>query len=285
MRIAFRMMLPAAVLLLLTVAGAICLAGSDVLLGKVVPPSSQVPAEQIDHSSWNSLLGRYVDESGMVDYTNWKANAADVALLDKYIDHLSAARFPRTPPVATKLAYWINAYNAVTVRGILREYPTTSIRNHTAKLYGYHIWKHLKLRVEGNTYSLDQMEHAILRKMGEPRIHFAIVCASIGCPKLSNEAYVADRIDQQLTRNAQAFFADKTKFNFDARRQTLQLSPILKWFAEDFGRDQAARLQSIAPYLADPQAEALATKGDARVSYLDYDWGLNDQAKVGSARR
>jgi len=262
-----------------------CFAASDVLLGRVVPPSLQVPAEQIAHSKWNSLLVKYVDERGMVDYTTWKATTADVTALDAYIDHLSTTKISPKTPADVKLAFWINAYNAVTVKGILREYPTSSIRNHTAKLYGYNIWKNLKLRVDGNAYSLDQMEHEILRKMGEPRIHFAIVCASIGCPKLANEAYVAERIDEQLTRNAKDFFADQQKFEFDPQRRTLNLSPILKWFAEDFGNDQAAQLRAIAPYLPDARAQQLATSGDARVSYLEYDWGLNVQAKVRSARR
>lgn len=272
-------------LLIVASLGTQCYAASDILLGKVVPSSLQVPAEQIDHSTWNTLLGKYVDERGMVDYTNWKASAADVAALASYIDHLSAAKFSPKTPAANKLAYWINAYNAVTVKGILREYPTTSIRNHTAKLYGYNIWKNLKLRVDGNVYSLDQMEHEVLRKMGEPRIHFAIVCASIGCPKLANEAYTPDRIDEQLTRNAKDFFADRNKFNFDPQRQTLNLSPILKWFAEDFGNNQAARLRGIAPYLPDARAQQMATGGNARINYLGYDWNLNDQAKGRSARR
>lgn len=271
--------------LVVTSLGIHCYAGNDVVLGKAVPPSLQVPTEQIDHSTWNSLLGKYVDERGMVDYTTWKASATDTAALDAYIDHLSTAKFSPKTPAAVKLAFWINAYNAVTVKGILREYPTSSIRNHTAKLYGYNIWKNLKLRVDGKAYSLDQMEHEILRKIGEPRIHFAIVCASIGCPKLANEAYVAERIEEQMTRNAKDFFADQQKFRFDPQRRTLELSPILKWFAEDFGNDQAARLRAIAPYLPDARAQQLANSGDARVSYLDYDWGLNDQAKVRSARR
>ena len=88
-----------------------------------------------------------------------------------------------------KLAFWINAYNAVTVHGILREYPTSSIRNHTAKLAGYNIWKDLQLAIGGRAYSLDTMEHMILRPEREPQIHFAIVCASIGLSRLLNEAY------------------------------------------------------------------------------------------------
>lgn len=128
------------------------------------------------------------------------------------------------------------------------------------------------------------MEREILRKMGDPRIHFALVCVSVGCPKLLNEAYVADEIDEQLTENARDFFADRQKFRFDPQRQSFQWSPISKRFAEDFGSDQASVLRSIVPYLQDARGKRLAASGSARVSYLDYDWGLNDRGQVDPAR-
>ena len=126
--------------------------------------------------------------------------------------------------------------------------------------------------------------------MGDPRIHFAIVCASIGCPPLRNEAYTAENLDAQLTDNAKRFFADPKKFASSPQGE-LKLSKILSWFAEDFGPNQAAQLRTIAPYLPTPTAQSLANSGRARVSYLGYDWGLNDQgaqaapAGSGSASR
>ena len=109
------------------------LAGPTITVGRNVPASQQVPVDKIDHSPWNSLLNKYVDKNGFVDYTTWKASTADQKLLDQYIQHLSAASFPASSTREAKLAFWINAYNAVTVKGILREYPTTSIRNHTER--------------------------------------------------------------------------------------------------------------------------------------------------------
>jgi hypothetical protein len=255
-----------------------CLAGPVVTVGAQVPASGRVAVGSIDHSAWDALLKRYVDAQGMVDYAAWKASAADQQALDKYLAHLSEATFSQEARREAQLAYWINAYNAVTVKGILREYPTSSIRNHTAKLFGYNIWKDLQLLVEGKSYSLEQIEHEILRKMGEPRIHFAIVCASLGCPRLLNEAYVAERVDEQLTTNAKAFFADRTKFHYDAARRTIAVSPILKWFAEDFGANQGDQLRRIAPYLPDAASRQLAKSGSTRISYLDYNWGLNDSS-------
>lgn len=251
---------------------------TDVLLGSPTP--NTVPADEIDHSIWNELLSTYVDGRGMVDYTSWKTSTKNVQLLDQYINHLSSATFASTTADDVKLAYWINAYNAVTIKGILREYPTSSIRNHTARFYGYNIWKNLKLHVDGGKYSLDDIEHKVLRKMGEPRIHFAIVCASIGCPRLLNEAYTSDRIDEQLAMNARDFFSDHDKLRYDVKKRTVSVSPILKWFGEDFGSDQSARLRTIAPYLPNQQVRNLAESGNVRISYLDYDWDLNDQAKA-----
>jgi hypothetical protein len=247
-----------------------------VAVGANVPAERRISVERIDHSTWNELLKKYVDANGMVDYKSWKASAGDSQSLDAYLTHLSAAAIDRNSTRESQLAFWINAYNAVTVKGILREYPTTSIRNHTAKVYGYNIWKDLQLSVGGQAYSLDAIEHQVLRKMGEPRIHFAIVCASKGCPRLLNEAYVPERLDEQLTLNARAFFADPTKLSADVRSGVIQVSPILKWFAEDFGTDAATQLATIAPYLP-TNVRPVAESGRARVNYLDYDWGLNDR--------
>jgi len=254
-------------------------AGSEATVGLDVPREKRVPVDQIDHSGWDRLLKKFVDVGGMVEYTGWKASRADRQALNRYLNRLSHASFPRSSSRQAALAFWINAYNALTVEGILREYPTSSIRNHTAKLFGYNLWEDFRLLVGGRPYSLEEIEHEILRKMGEPRIHFAIVCASIGCPRLLNEAYTAVKLDQQLTANTRAFFADPDKFRHDAARRTITVSPILDWFAEDFGADQAKQLRTIAPYLPDDDARQLATSGTVQVRHLDYDWGLNDQSR------
>lgn len=263
---------------LFATAGMPALAGPVVTVGANVPANGRVSIDRIDHVAWNALLAKYVDSRGMVDYGTWKATAADQQALDQYIAHLSQASLSLPARREAQLAYWINAYNAVTVRGILREFPTTSIRNHTAKLFGYNIWKDLQLLVDGKQFSLEQIEHEILRKMGEPRIHFAIVCASIGCPRLLNEAYVAERLENQLAVNTRSFFADRTKFQYDAGKGTIAVSPILNWFAADFGATQADQIRRVAQYLPDEPSRKLAARGTARVSYLDYDWGINDRS-------
>lgn len=279
------MSLAALAVLLAALVSSLSLAGNKVTLGKQFPSGKRVSFDGVSHTAWDKLLHRYVDQRGMVDYTGWKASSADRQGLQTYLQSLSQADPVKPASREAKLAFWINAYNAVTVEGILQEYPTTSIRNHTAKVIGYNIWDDLLLVVGDGSYSLNQMEHEILRKMGEPRIHFAIVCASVGCPPLRNEAYSADRIDEQLTDNAKDFFADPAKFHADPSAREISVSPILKWFADDFGADQAAQMHTIAAYLPDKASQQLARSGQASVRYLDYDWGLNDQAKHPSTAR
>ncbi len=250
--------------------------GSPVLVGKQVPASQKVALGVIQHDAWTALLQKYVDQQGNVNYKAWKANAASIQALDNYLAHLSKAKIGSRNSVEAQLAYWINAYNAVTIKGILREYPTSSIRNHTAWLIGYNIWKDLKLQVDRQQVSLDAMEHEILRKLGEPRIHFAIVCASVSCPKLQRWAFEAEKLDEQLTTAAEEFFADTSKNRFDASSGRVQLSQILSWFGDDFGDTSADQMRFVAKY-APATARSLLVGGRAKVSYAKYNWGLNEQ--------
>lgn len=251
-----------------------------VLVGRDWLAAERVAMGEVSHQTWDELLQRYVDADGLVDYAGWKQSVEDSRRLEDYLATLSRVDEARDATTTERLAFWINAYNAVTVRGILREYPTTSIQNHVARVWGFNIWRDLKLIVGDSRYSLGNIEHAILRKMNEPRIHFAIVCASRGCPRLLNEAYSAERLEEQLSRNTVAFFADPTKCSVDAEQNELQLSPILDWFAADFGTSTPAMSQRIADWLPE-SAQVIARSKDVRVKYLDYDWNLNDQATAG----
>ncbi len=270
--------------LVLLVAGVVAagwLGGSKVHVGREVSASQQVSIDRIDHRLWDWLLNRYVDDRGGVNYRAWKASREDSQLLQRYLDTLSTASISKQASKEAKLAFWINAYNAVTIKGILREYPTSSIRNHTAAIRGYNVWKDLLLGVGGEAVSLEQMEHQILRKMGEPRIHFAIVCASHSCPRLLNRAYTAENLGEQLAINTKHFFADSQNFRYDVQSRRFYLSSILKWFGEDFGSSQAARLNAISPYLPTKAAYQAAQNNTVNVSYLDYDWSLNEQEAAG----
>lgn len=260
-------------------------AGSKVYVGRQVAAGLQTSMDQIDHSPWDAILRKYVDDDGMVNYRGLHGSPADVQALDSYLQSLSTAGPQMRATRDAKLAFWINAYNALTIHGILREYPTTSIRNHTPKLWGYNIWKDLQLYIGGQPYSLEQIEHEILRKMGEPRIHFVIVCASIGCPRLLNEAYVPSRVQVQLEANARDFFSRSQNFRYDQPNRRFYLSSILSWFDEDFGSDRAAQLRKIAPWLPTEAAQQAAAQNAVSVSFLDYNWNLNEQDSPRGASR
>ncbi len=272
-------------MVLAAAAGQVARAGAKVYVGARVSAGRQVSMDRIDHSVWNSMLRKYVDQNGMVNYRALKASSNDVQAIAGYLKTLSAASTRLHASRDARLAYWINAYNALTMHGILREYPTSSIRNHTAKLFGYNIWKDLQLYVGGQPYSLEQIEHQVLRKMGDPRIHFAIVCASISCPRLLNEAYVANRVQQQLDANARDFFSRPQNFRYDQRNRRFYMSAILSWFGEDFGANQAAQLRKIAPWLPDAASRQAAMQNSVSVSSLNYNWNLNEQTARTAARR
>ena len=237
---------------------------------------SQAPLEQVDHSTWDRLLKKYVDQDGMVNYAAWKASEADRAALKQYLAALSQAAPEAKTTKEGKLAFWINAYNALTVHGILEVYPTSSIRNHTAKVLGYNIWKDLLLPVGGKKYSLEAIEHQVLRKLSEPRIHFAIVCASIGCPRLRNEAYTPDKLEEQLADNARDFFSRQKNLQVDFAARVIRVSSILDWFGTDFGPTPPAALKSLLEYMP-ADAKQVISSNSFSVSFLEYDWSLNRQ--------
>ncbi len=263
-------------------------------LGQQWPNGQYVSMDQIDHSSYDSLLQKYVDKNGMVNYGAWQRNSADRKLLGQYLVQLSKASPSIKSSREGQLAFWINAYNATTLEGMLQEYPTSSIRNHTAKIAGYNIWKDLPLLVGGKPHSLEAIEHQILRKIGEPRIHFAIVCASVGCPRLLNQAYVPDRLEEQLAMNSRDFFSRPQNFRVDANG-TMHVSAILDWFGEDFGATQQAQFTTLQQYLPE-NAQRVAVNPRAKVTFQEYDWSINEQkaarttsapakAKAGSGKR
>ncbi len=249
---------------------------ATVVLGRKVPKNQRVEFDRMNHGPWDGLLKAYVNAQGEVNYAAWHRSPQAIAQLDAYLAHLSMAEPSLKASREATFAFWVNAYNAVTIKGILREYPTTSIKKHTPVI-GYNIWKHLLLQVGDQQISLNDMEHKVLRKMGDPRIHFAIVCASISCPRLLNEAYQPKTLEEQLTRNTQQFFTVDRNFRIDLSSKTVYLSSILKWFASDFGANQAAQLRTLAPYLPTDAARQLAATPGVRVKYISYDWNLNKQ--------
>jgi hypothetical protein len=246
------------------------LAGCVLALGLStgVAPATCPPVDQ-SHAQWTALLQRWVQD-GRVDYAGLEQSGR--AALDAYLAGLSnacATDYERWTS-AERIAFWLNAYNAATVRLILDHYPIASIRK-IGWLPGAAFREKLLPMpgLKGGTVSLDDIEHGTLRSsFREPRIHFALVCAARSCPALRSEAYRGADLDRQLDDQARQFLHDPRKNRVDPATRTLRLSPIFKWFRGDFEADSGSLPRYLARYLGD-------------VEFLDYDWSLNDQAAPG----
>lgn len=211
-----------------------------------------------NHSSFDELLKKHVLENGDVNYINFKK---DRKLLSEYIASLSHNMPDGSWLKEEKLVFWINAYNAMTIDLILRHYPIKSIKD-IDKPWDQRHWK-----LGNKWYNLNDIEHKILRKMNEPRIHFAIVCASISCPKLLNKAYTSSNLEEQLTMVTKGFLNDSTKNNLS--KNNIKLSKIFQWFTKDF--KQNGSLIDFLNVYSDVKVSAKAKK-----SFKDYNWGLNE---------
>lgn len=226
------------------------------------------------HAAWTAVLGRWVRD-GRVDYAGLAGDGRPA--LDAYLATLSgtcAADYAAwTAP--ERIAFWLNAYNAFTVRLILDHYPIASIRR-----IGWLPGAAFRERfipmpgLKGKTVSLDDIEHGTLRSaFREPRIHFALVCAARSCPPLRGEAYRGADLDRQLRDQGRIFLNDPAKNQVDVAAKTLRLSSIFKWFRDDFEAAAGSVPAFVAPYLDHDGASVAGFT----VTYLDYDWALNDQ--------
>ncbi len=257
--------------------------------------ATAVAGQGFDYGDYGDVLAAYVNDQGMVDYEGLKAHR-------EKLDAFATALATLDPTVydqwteKQKLAFWINAYNALTLQTIINHYPIQSSlfesllypKNSIRQISG--VWDELQFAVMGQKMTLDHIEHENLRKnFNEPRIHMALVCAAMGCPPLRNEPYVGDRLDAQLDDQTRRFLQNPQKFRIDPVNGRVYLSSIFKWFGQDFikkygtdekfaGKSDAERavLNFISGYVDEDIAKYLAT-GKYDVEYLDYDWSLNEQ--------
>lgn len=223
--------------------------------------------EHLTHSIWNDLTSKHVSTKGNVDY---KGFLQDEKKLDVYLNELSQQHPDKSWKKNDQLAFWINTYNAFTVKLILKYYPVNSIKDIAGSIYKINTpWDIKFIHIDNETYDLNNIEHGILRKkFKEPRIHFALNCASVSCPKLRNEAYIGEKIDAQLDDQAKCFINNPEKNKITA--QDAQLSLIFKWFAGDFKSKKKNAIDFINKY----SEEKIV--GTTKISYLSYDWNLNE---------
>jgi len=246
------------------------------------------------HAAWDALLRQHVvvAEGGHASALDYAALQARRPALKVYLDTLSTVSAAGYGGWSRpqQLAFLINAYNAFTVERVLTRYPDlTSIKD--LGNFVQSVWKKPFFQLLGQARSLDDVEHGLIRAPGafdDLRIHMAVVCASIGCPMLRNEAFVAERLDAQLDDALRRFLSDRSRNHHDARSATLWVSKLFDWYRRDFERGQAGpnALQSWFAGHADilgatPAAQADIRAGRCKLAFLDYDWALNDVRVAG----
>ena len=213
-------------------------------------------------SEFNSLLQSHVTETGFVDYKSLKKNEAK---LDAYLGYLNSTSPAKDWSADKEKAFWINVYNAYTLKIILDNYPLKSITNINND--GKTAWKTSFVKAGGKTYTLDHVEHEILRKkFKDPRIHVGVNCASGSCPKLGNMAFTEANIDSELERLMKEFINDSSRNKLSAKK--VEISEIFNWFKGDFTANG-----SVIDYI-NKYADSPVNK-KAKIKYLTYDWSLN----------
>jgi hypothetical protein len=223
-----------------------------------------VMASDTLHADFSRMLAAHVDKG----HVNYPGIAAD-ARLAEYLQTLDRVKADDLESREERLAYWINAYNAFAIKGILDgSSPSTFFGR-----IGY--FKSDEYRLGGESIDLYDLERKLLVPQGEPRIHFAINCASRSCPVLRSEAYTAKTLERQLEESAEDFINDPGRNRFDRENKVAYLSMIFDWFEEDFTTDDGAVLDYVARYVNDPVLAEELRNGSYRVEHLDYDWNLN----------
>jgi len=259
----------------------------------------EVKSDSFDHSysTYNSLLNEYV-ENASVNYSGFIDSRAEFETFLRTIGSVNENDYESWTQ-EQKLAFWINAYNAFTIKAIIDHYPIKrsfslvgifyAPSNSILQIKG--VWTKLQFRALDRMVTLDEIEHQILRKeFNEPRIHIAINCASISCPDLSNEAYVAERLEQQLAQASINFVNNPSKgIQIDEQKGKVKLSKIFKWFGEDFIQNyggtklfnnyslkENAVLNFTAEYLEAQPVKEYLMNNKLKIGYLGYDWHLNE---------
>jgi hypothetical protein len=240
------------------------------------------------HKDWDDLLKkhvRYVQDgnASQVDYAGFAADRPALkAVLDDY-QKVAKSEFDGWSKPQQQ-AFLINAYNAFTIEKVLTRYPKIGSIREFGSVFG-NPWKDKFFTLFGQPAYLDQIEHEILRRDGvydEPRVHVAVVCASIGCPMLSRDAFTADKLDNQLEAGMKRFLSDRSRNRYNPQARKLEISKIFDWYGKDFEKGHKgyasvkATMARYADQLADkPEDRALVRDQKADVSFLDYDWSLN----------
>jgi hypothetical protein len=233
-----------------------------------------VPEEEITTSKLNVLLGEYVDSEGNVDYSVLEREGE----VQRYVDGLKDADTENMKGNA-RLAFWINAYNMLTIYGILRELKrdeSFAQKGNKSYVKRFNFFYRTKNEVGGRKISLYKMENQILRKeFAEPRIHFALNCGSASCPLLKDGLYSDENLDAELEAATTLFVRSPSGTRLDREKDVLHLSSIFKWYSKDFEKSAGSVLNFVRRYMADQDREYLENNPGLKIEYQPYDWGPN----------
>src|SRR5258708_7569308 len=243
-------------------------------LGLIVSFRAQAAEFDQSYPLFDAVLKNYVMDA-RVDYAALKGHPQE---LGHYLDQLASVTKSdfRQWNEKQQLAFLINTYNASTLRLIADHYPVKTIKDIGSFLNGP--WDQPVVKLFGQTITLNTLENGILRKdYAEPRIHFALVCAAKGCPPLRNEAYAGARLDEQLDDQAKIFLGTGSKNRVDANDRVVYLSPIFKWYGDDFTTKAGSVLNFVRPHFPGREAKEMGP-AEFKIKYTDYDWSLNDSS-------
>ena len=233
-------------------------------------PTVEKGGAALTHAAWDGLLKKYVNDQGMVNYRGVKADSLS---LNAYLQDLSAHLPSKGWTEADRLAYWINAYNAFTIQRVIRAYPLKSIKDlGGAKTLVNTTWDQRFIQLNGDRYSLNDLEQRIMRKQfADNRIHAALVCAAMSCPRLRNEAFTGPRLNEQLDAQSREFVNNPTKNKLSLADKP-QVSAIFNFYPKDFAKNGSTSVQDFINRYATQKI-----KSDAPLTYLEYNWALNEQ--------
>jgi hypothetical protein len=250
-----------------------------------VPVDEMAAAQQDPYAAWARTLATYVDAEGLVDYPGLKARG--MADLQKFMDFLATTDPSTLGGESDRMAFWINAYNAVVMWQVVERYPIESVRD-VGALWGL-VGGFFKqdYRVAGREMSADDIEHATLRaQFDDERIHWALVCAAFGCPRLLDRPYRAATLDATLAERSHEFLAQPRGLQLDRATNTLYLSSYFDWYEDDFVAAAGDRVDYVLRYAPDDVASYVRANRDAlTVRIMDYDWTLNEQSHGPRANR
>ena len=239
-----------------------------ILALSIIASASVSAAFDHSHSAFTEVLKKHV-EGKSVDYGALKKSPEKLSLYLETLSKVSESEFKDWND-DQEMAYLINLYNAATLKLVIDSYPLKSIRDVGSP------WEKKFIKLFGSERSLDYVEHDLLRKnYSDPRIHFGVNCASIGCPPLRDEAFQASQLDKQLDEQARAFLQDTSKNRVDTKNQILYLSSIFDWFKEDFVKKSGSVENFVAPYF-EKSGREIIENGKLKIKHTDYDWKLND---------